>query len=128
MNAGATPLPAGLEKAVDDTHPGLAGGPVYLDYNATTPVDPRVTAALPYWSDVAVRPGCWRLLQECLRKIECSISAVELECLPGRSPSASVPNQVSGFDVNEGMLTVARRIEPQIDWRHGDAANLPVAA
>ncbi|MFI7642735.1 aminotransferase class V-fold PLP-dependent enzyme [Nonomuraea sp. NPDC049400] len=24
-------------------HPGLADGPVYLDYNATTPVDPRVT-------------------------------------------------------------------------------------
>jgi cysteine desulfurase len=30
-------------------HPGLTGGPVYLDYNATTPVDPRVAdAALPY--------------------------------------------------------------------------------
>ena len=30
-------------------HPGLAGGPVYLDYNGTTPVDPRVAeAALPY--------------------------------------------------------------------------------
>jgi cysteine desulfurase len=27
-------------------HPGLAGGPVYLDYNATTPTDPRVTAAM----------------------------------------------------------------------------------
>lgn len=24
------------------SHPGLADGPIYLDYNATTPVDPRV--------------------------------------------------------------------------------------
>jgi cysteine desulfurase len=29
-------------------HPGLADGPIYLDYNATTPVDPRMVAALPY--------------------------------------------------------------------------------
>jgi cysteine desulfurase len=30
------------------THPGHADGPIYLDYNATTPVDPRVVdAALP---------------------------------------------------------------------------------
>jgi cysteine desulfurase len=30
-------------------HPGLAGGPIYLDYNATTPTDPRAAeAALPY--------------------------------------------------------------------------------
>lgn len=27
-------------------HPAFAGGPVYLDYNATTPVDPRVVAAM----------------------------------------------------------------------------------
>jgi cysteine desulfurase len=33
--------------AVEQTeHPGLAGQPVSLDYNATTPVDPRVLAAM----------------------------------------------------------------------------------
>lgn len=32
-----------------DIHPGLANGPIYLDYNATTPTDPRaVEAMLPY--------------------------------------------------------------------------------
>jgi cysteine desulfurase len=34
---------------VSSHHPGLADGPIYLDYNATTPVDARVAeAALPY--------------------------------------------------------------------------------
>jgi SAM-dependent methyltransferase len=32
---------------------------------------------------------------------------------------------VIGLDINEGMLAVARRIRPGIDWRQGDAAALP---
>lgn len=33
--------------------------------------------------------------------------------------------RVTGLDLNEGMLAVARRLRPDLDWRHGDAAKLP---
>ncbi|MEV5735782.1 cysteine desulfurase family protein [Streptomyces sp. NPDC052292] len=40
------------------THPGLAGGPVYLDHNATTPVDPRVAQAMtPYLTEFFGNPS-----------------------------------------------------------------------
>lgn len=32
---------------------------------------------------------------------------------------------VVGLDLNEGMLTVARRLRDDIEWRQGDAADLP---
>jgi SAM-dependent methyltransferase len=35
-------------------------------------------------------------------------------------------SQVTGLDLNEGMLAVARRLRPQIDWRQGDATTLPL--
>lgn len=35
--------------------------------------------------------------------------------------------RVVGVDINEGMLTVARSIRPEIEWHHGDAADLPFA-
>lgn len=39
-------------------HPGLAGGPIYLDYNATTPVDPRVAdAMLPHLASLFGNPS-----------------------------------------------------------------------
>ena len=34
--------------------------------------------------------------------------------------------KVIGIDLSEGMLTVARRLAPDIDWRPGDAARLPL--
>jgi SAM-dependent methyltransferase len=34
---------------------------------------------------------------------------------------------VTGLDINEGMLAVARRKAPAIDWRHGAAEALPFA-
>jgi ubiquinone/menaquinone biosynthesis C-methylase UbiE len=36
-------------------------------------------------------------------------------------------SQVTGLDLNEGMLAVARRLRPEIEWRQGDATNLPFA-
>ena len=33
--------------------------------------------------------------------------------------------QVTGLDINEGMLAVARRIRPRVGWRQGDASALP---
>ena len=33
--------------------------------------------------------------------------------------------RVVGLDVNEGMLAVARRLRPDIEWHQGDAAALP---
>ena len=35
---------------------------------------------------------------------------------------------VVGVDVNDGMLTVARRLRPDIAWHQADAAHLPFAA
>jgi ubiquinone/menaquinone biosynthesis C-methylase UbiE len=34
---------------------------------------------------------------------------------------------VAGVDLNEGMLTVARRQRPDLHWRQGDVADLPYA-
>lgn len=36
--------------------------------------------------------------------------------------------RVTGVDVNEGMLAVARRADPAVDWRSGAAEDLPFAA
>jgi SAM-dependent methyltransferase len=35
--------------------------------------------------------------------------------------------RVVGVDLNEGMLAVARRVRPDLEWRQGDVASLPYA-
>ena len=32
---------------------------------------------------------------------------------------------VVGLDLNEAMLIVAKRVRPDLEWRHGDAAEFP---
>jgi SAM-dependent methyltransferase len=38
---------------------------------------------------------------------------------------AGEDGRVVGLDLNEGMLAVAARTEPNVEWRRGDAASLP---
>ena len=47
------------------------------------------------------------------------VLAREAEARVGQS------GRVSGLDLNEGMLAVARRLRPEIEWRQGDALDLP---
>lgn len=60
---------------------------------------------------VAVEPG-QRLLD-----VACGTGVVAREC-------ARRGATVTGLDLNEGMLSVAARIAPDIDWRQGDAQDL----
>lgn len=53
--------------------------------------------------------------------VACGTGVVTRECVT-RAGSAG---KVIGLDLNEGMLTVARRVRPEIEWRQGDAAELP---
>lgn len=43
----------------------------------------------------------------------------------GAADRVGPAGRVVGLDLNEGMLTVARRLRPDITWQVGDAADLP---
>lgn len=42
-------------------------------------------------------------------------------------PAVGSTGSVVAVDLNEGMLEVARDVDPEVDWRQGDAAAIPLA-
>jgi cysteine desulfurase len=47
-----------MARLITHPHPALTGGPIYLDYNATTPIDPRVAQAMrPALTEVFGNPS-----------------------------------------------------------------------
>ncbi len=70
----------------------------------------------PRVADAAKLSGGDRVLD-----VACGTGVVAREC--ARRLGAS--GRVTGLDINDGMLTVARRLRPEIDWRQGDAVDLP---
>jgi ubiquinone/menaquinone biosynthesis C-methylase UbiE len=55
--------------------------------------------------------------------VACGTGVLAREAAARVGPSG----RVTGLDLNEGMLAVARRLRPEIDWRQGDALDLPFA-
>src|SRR5713226_4575167 len=52
-------------------HPGLQGNPIYLDYNATTPVDPAfLEAMLPYLSTYFGNPSSTHYYAQAMRQAQ----------------------------------------------------------
>ena len=70
---------------------------------------PRVVDA------VEVRPG------QCVLDVACGTGVIARTMAECVGPNGSIV----GLDINEGMLAVARRKAPQIDWRQGMAEDLP---
>ena len=55
------------------------------------------------------------------------MSAVGRVLARAAADRVAAAGQVTGLDRNDGMVAVARRLQPQIDWRQGDAIQLPFA-
>jgi ubiquinone/menaquinone biosynthesis C-methylase UbiE len=62
-----------------------------------------------------VRPG------DCVLDVACGTGVVARAAADRVGPSG----RIVGLDLNPGMLAVARRQRPEIEWRQGDAADLP---
>ncbi|MGY1601513.1 methyltransferase domain-containing protein [Geodermatophilus sp. SYSU D00815] len=72
----------------------------------------------PLLADVAgVRPG------QAVLDVACGTGVVAREVAARLGPDG----RVVGVDLNPAMLAVARRVRPDLEWRQGDAGDLPFA-
>ena len=53
--------------------------------------------------------------------VACGTGVVTRQC----ADLVGAQGSVTGLDLNDAMLAVARRVRPEIDWRQGDAEALP---
>lgn len=74
--------------------------------------------AAPLLDTAAVAPG------DSVLDVACGTGALARAASQRVGPAG----RVVGLDINEGMLGVARRLRPDIEWRLGDAADLPFDA
>jgi len=82
--------PDGVPRADLPTPAGLADGPIYLDYNATTPVDPRVIEAmLPYLTTHFGNPSSGHHYAEQPRRA-LATARRQVACLIGAAPEEIV--------------------------------------
>jgi cysteine desulfurase len=98
-------------------HPALAGGPVYLDYNATTPVDPRVAEAMrPHLTDLFGNPSSSHPYADAPRRALADARA-QAAALVGAPPSEIVFT-ASGSEANllalRGVALASGRPRPHV--------------
>ena len=81
-----------------------------------------VPAMLQEWAEHTADAAQVEMGHEVL-DVGCGTGVVTRECLRRVGDAG----QVTGLDLSDAMLTVARRIEPRIAWREGEAGSLPFA-
>jgi SAM-dependent methyltransferase len=74
--------------------------------------------------------AAWAPLLADVARIEAGQAVLDVACGTGIvartvAERRGTADHVVGIDLNDGMLAVARRVRPDLDWRQGDVADLP---